>query len=248
MTEQLVTPTVGWSMAEMQGILLDFNGTLSDDEDLLSDLIRELARDELGVQLSADRYTAVCAGLSDRAIVTLLAAESTRPHASVDELLTELTGRYQREAARVQLISQPARDFVRQAAGLGLALAVVTGAGRQSVLPALRNAGLHELLGTVVAEEDVAAGKPDPEGFLRGAELLGLSAPRQIVVLEDSLPGIAAARAAGMRVLAIAGTHSASELASRCDGVLESLSPSALTRRFGSAAENAVARWSATAR
>ena len=230
--QRLVTQAIGWSLAEMQGLLLDFNGTLSDDERLLSELIRQLAREDLGVELTAERYTAACAGLSDREILTMLVGESTRPQTSVDVLLAQLSECYRRAAASVELISQSTRDFVRAAAERGLPMAVVTGASRTSVLPALRRAGLHELLPTVVAEEDVAHGKPNPEGFLRGAELLGLRDPGRVVVLEDSLPGISAARSAGMRVLAVAGTHPESELSGHCDGVLESLHPSVLTQRF----------------
>jgi HAD superfamily hydrolase (TIGR01509 family) len=229
---QPVHATASWSLDEMQGLLLDFNGTLSDDERLLSELFRELAQQELGVHLSAQRYTAVCAGLSDRGIFTRLAAESTRSHLSVDVLLVELGERYQRAAASVELISQSAREFVNDAAELGLSLAVVTGASRASVLPALRRAGLHDLLRTVVAEEDVTHGKPHPEGFLRGAELLGLHDLRRVVVLEDSIPGMLAARAAGMRVLAVTGTHPAEDLHPHCDGVLDALDPRALTQRF----------------
>ncbi|KXO88960.1 HAD-IA family hydrolase [Tsukamurella pseudospumae] len=53
-----------------------------------------------------------------------------------------------------------------------------------------------------VTAEDVRASKPDPEGFLRGAELLGV-APADCIVFEDSEAGIAAARAAGMRVVGV---------------------------------------------
>ena len=234
MTNQprLMNPTASWSLADMHGLLLDFNGTLSNDERLLCDLIRRMAWEYLGVHLTAERYTADCSGLSDRSILTLLAHESTRPHSSIDVMLAELSDRYRRAAASVELISQPARDFVREASVLGLALAVVTGASRTSVLPALRRAGLHELLSTVVAEEDVTDGKPHPEGYLRGAVLLGLRDPRRVVVLEDSIPGMLAARAAGMRVLAVAGTHTTDELWPHCDGVLDALRPSVLSQRF----------------
>jgi len=61
-----------------------------------------------------------------------------------------------------------------------------------------------------VTAESVSASKPDPEGFLRGAELLGVD-PADCVVFEDSGAGIQAAHAAGMRVIGIgphAGAHS----------------------------------------
>jgi len=224
----------GWRIVDMQGLLLDFNGTISDDERLLSTLIRTLAWETLGVELSAERYIAAFAGRSDRDILHILSAESTQAPAPVDALVAELADRYERAAESVQLIPDSTRDFVRDAAASGLALAVVTGANRLNVLPALRKAGLHDLLRTVVTEDDVAQGKPHPEGFLRGAELLGLTDPQRIVVLEDSLPGIAAARAAGMRVLAVTGTHPEHELRLHADGVVPSLGPAVLTQQFGS--------------
>jgi len=56
-----------------------------------------------------------------------------------------------------------------------------------------------------VTAESVTASKPDPEGFLRGAELLGVD-PADCVVFEDSAAGIQAAHAAGMRVIGV-GPH-----------------------------------------
>src|SRR4051812_23711163 len=68
---------------------------------------------------------------------------------------------------------------------------------------------------TIVPAEDVANGKPDPAGYLRALELLdGEIAAREVVVLEDTEPGIAAAKAAGMRVVAVSGTVAADRLAS----------------------------------
>lgn len=64
---------------------------------------------------------------------------------------------------------------------------------------------------TLVTYDDVDAGKPDPEPFLTGAARLGFPASRCLVV-EDAPSGIASARAAGCAVVAIAGTHSRSEL------------------------------------
>jgi len=57
----------------------------------------------------------------------------------------------------------------------------------------------------------VTKGKPDPEGYLRGAKELGFS-PANCVVFEDAPPGVAAAHAAGMRVIGILTTHPAPAL------------------------------------
>jgi sugar-phosphatase len=63
----------------------------------------------------------------------------------------------------------------------------------------------------LVTVDDVSRGKPDPEPYLAGAARLGFE-PGRCVVLEDAPSGIAAARAAGMRVAAVTTTHAEDEL------------------------------------
>ena len=62
----------------------------------------------------------------------------------------------------------------------------------------------------IVSAEDVSRGKPDPEVFVLAAQRLGL-APERTVVFEDSTMGVEAARAAGARIVAVAGTHPATK-------------------------------------
>ena len=63
----------------------------------------------------------------------------------------------------------------------------------------------------LVTADQVRRGKPDPECFLLGAQRLGVS-PRRCLVVEDAPAGLAAARAAGMRTVAVTTTHAASQL------------------------------------
>jgi sugar-phosphatase len=71
----------------------------------------------------------------------------------------------------------------------------------------------------LITADDVTNGKPDPEPYLRAAEGLGI-APARCVVFEDAPPGVAAARAAGMRVIAITSTFSSENLRS-ADAIIE---------------------------
>ena len=88
--------------------------------------------------------------------------------------------------------------------------AVVTSAPRDLAEARLRFAGLPipEIL---IGNEDVLAGKPDPDGYLKAAAQLSL-APAHCTVIEDTPAGILAARAAGMAVIAIGTTFPESEL------------------------------------
>lgn len=89
--------------------------------------------------------------------------------------------------------------------------ALVTSAGRELALRRMAAAGLPEPY-VLVASEDVARGKPAPDGYLIAAMRLALQ-PEHAVVFEDAPPGIAAARAAGCAVIGVGTTHPASELA-----------------------------------
>jgi sugar-phosphatase len=82
--------------------------------------------------------------------------------------------------------------------------AIVTSANVPLMTARMHAAGLDVPERRVTAE-DVSASKPDPEGFLRAAELLGID-PADCVVFEDSGAGIQAGLAAGMRVIGV-GKH-----------------------------------------
>ncbi len=72
--------------------------------------------------------------------------------------------------------------------------------------------GLYErFAGRIFSAEDVANGKPAPDLFLHAAERMAAE-PAGCVVVEDSRPGVQAARAAGMRVLAFAGGLATAEV------------------------------------
>lgn len=82
--------------------------------------------------------------------------------------------------------------------------AIVTSANVPLMTARMAEAGLA-VPALAVTAENVSASKPDPDGFLLGARLLGV-APEDCVVFEDSAAGIQAAHAAGMRVVGV-GTH-----------------------------------------
>ena len=99
--------------------------------------------------------------------------------------------------------------------------AVVTSGTRALAKARLRHTGL-QIPRVLVGAEEVAKGKPHPECYLKGAELLGAPA-EQCVVVEDTPAGIQAACSAGMAVVAVATTHLSSEL-SEADAVVRALS------------------------
>jgi len=88
--------------------------------------------------------------------------------------------------------------------------AIVTSATRRLLLGRLEAAGLP-VPQRLISGDMVERGKPDPEPYRRGAELLGFR-PEECLVVEDAPAGVGAGKAAGCRVLAVLGTHEASQL------------------------------------
>ena len=88
--------------------------------------------------------------------------------------------------------------------------AIVTSATRRLLMGRMEAAGLP-VPERLISGDMVERGKPDPEPYRRGAELLGLS-PAECVVVEDAPSGVGAGLAAGSPVLAVLGTHTRSEL------------------------------------
>jgi len=183
-------------------VIFDFNGTLSHDEPILLAIFQELFA-EYGRPLSEEQYFGGLAGLSDTEIVrTWLGPD----HPAVETAIGQRIARYRERVADGSTVGREVRDAVRYAAAR-VPVAIVSGASRSEIEPVLEAAGLAALVGTVVAEEDASRGKPDPAGYLRALELIGndLSAS-DVLVFEDSEAGIAAAKAAGMRCVAVLGT------------------------------------------
>jgi sugar-phosphatase len=98
--------------------------------------------------------------------------------------------------------------------------AIVTSAQRRLLLARLTAAGLP-VPERIISGEMVERGKPDPEPYRKGAELLGFL-PGECVVVEDAPSGVGAGKAAGCRVMAVMGTEPVEELR-EADWVVESL-------------------------
>jgi beta-phosphoglucomutase len=204
-------------------LLFDFNGTLSDDEHIQCEIYQEIFA-EAGKPLGQAEYFAKLAGLSDPEIVRTWLGEE-RP-----ELVAERVRRYQARAADGSTVGPAARQAVQYAAKRAR-LAVVSGAARVEIESVLGAAGLAPFVSLVVAAEDVIAVKPDPAGYTRALELLD-KRPDEAVAFEDSEAGVAAAKAAGLHCIALAGTVEIDRLAA-ADEIVAALDVELMRRLLG---------------
>jgi beta-phosphoglucomutase len=195
-------------------VAFDFNGTLSDDEPLLARVYAELFA-ELGRPLSEAEYFEQLAGHTDEEM--LVRWLGRRDPLLVDERVD----RYCALAADGHTVAADTRAAIAFAAEL-VPVAVVSAALRREIDAVVDGAGLRPQLSLVVSQDDVRHGKPDPECYLLAADRLGVRAG-ELLVLEDTDVGVAAAKAAGCYVAALTRTigadrlHAADELVERID-------------------------------
>jgi len=99
---------------------------------------------------------------------------------------------------------------------------------RLNITTALGLLGWENYFPIIIAAEDVSKGKPDPQVFLLAAQKLHLS-PDRCIVFEDAFVGIQAAKAGGMKIIAVTTTHPAPEL-TEADLVVDRLDTLSITQ------------------
>jgi beta-phosphoglucomutase len=208
----------------IRAVLFDFNGTLSDDEPVWFEVYRDVLAAH-GRPISRAEYFEHLTGLSDaEAAATWLGADYPR----LAEVVEEGVAHFREVAGDGSTVPPTAREAVAAAAAL-VRVGIVTtglGAGLEELLAA---AGLDEHVAFTVTAEDVSRTKPDPEGYLVALERLGGIPADEVLVIEDTPVGVEAARAAGMRCVAVLGTVPRERLAA-ADEIVERLDAATVRR------------------
>ncbi|WP_190038852.1 HAD-IA family hydrolase [Streptomyces fructofermentans] len=186
-------PMTATTVLPARALLLDMDGTLVDSHAVVERVWRRWA-DRHG--LDGDEVMKVVHGRQGYASMAVLLP--SRPmeqnHAENARMLAEET------ADTEGVVAVPgAEEFLASLSRVPHALVTSADVPLSTARMAAAGLGLPEVR---VTAESVGASKPDPEGFLKGAAELGI-APRDCVVFEDSGAGIAAGRAAGMRVVGV---------------------------------------------
>jgi beta-phosphoglucomutase len=189
-------------MSCIRALVFDFNGTLSHDEPVLCAVYQELFA-EWGRPLPEATYYEQLCGLSEEAIIAgWLGVEG----ADLEQLISERIRRYVERTADGSTITEPVRAAVRYAADR-VPVAICSGAFRAEIEPVLAGAGIEAEIRFLVTADDVVNGKPAPDGYLRVLDLLEThDDPGRVVAFEDTEAGVASAKAAGMRCLAVRST------------------------------------------
>jgi beta-phosphoglucomutase len=212
--------------AAVRALIFDFDGVLADTEALHCAAFQAVTA-SIGLTMTHDDYFQRYLGLPDRDCLAAVCAGAGRQvtPAALDDLCMRKRAAFARLAPAAQLYDGAAVTLRRLHERYTLAIA--SGAFRDEIEPILQRASVRELFTAVIGAEDVSAGKPAPDPFVRALEEIRRRSETRIaaadcVVIEDSPNGLIAARAAGMRCVAVTTHHDRGTLA-EADQIIESV-------------------------
>lgn len=174
---------------------------------------------EEGIELTEEEFKRTFGMRNAEIIRRFLGPDVSAP------VIQQLAGRkeeYFRQFIRDHIMPNPgAIGLIGHLYEAGFLQAIASSAPRQNIELVLSSLGIASFFMCIVSEEDVTSGKPDPQIFLIAANRLGVE-PANCVVIEDSIAGVQAANAAGMRCIALASTNPPERLSS-ANRIVESL-------------------------
>jgi HAD superfamily hydrolase (TIGR01509 family) len=189
-------------MISPSAIIFDCDGVLVDSEGIKSEIAaRHLAK--IGISVTGSTLLARFSGVPDREMYRTLSIEAGVhiPAEHIDEAHALKLSCCQ---AKGYLLAMPGVHACIDAVG-GTPICVASSSSPRMLEPLLRTARLWDMFApNIFSAAEVKRGKPAPDLFLLAAERMGV-APDECLVIEDSLAGIAAAKAAAMTAVGFAG-------------------------------------------
>jgi beta-phosphoglucomutase len=197
----------------LKAVLFDFNGVVIDDEWLHEKLLVELLLEE-NLVFTPEEMQQTAPGRTDRAVLIELCNLRGRvlTEANLDAMIHRKAIAYQREIGQMETlpIYDGVMDSIAELKAAGCQLAVVSGALRSEIQTVLDRTHLTDSFSFIVSAEDVPVSKPEPDGYLLGMKKMTEMFPEldlkleNFLAIEDSFPGIRAAKAAGISVVGVA--------------------------------------------
>lgn len=213
----------------LRAVIFDFDGVITDSEILHFRAFNAVLAPH-GFELSKTEYYKDYLGMSDKDCFKTLIGEGRLriQEAQVPALIQQKTRIFEQLARTEGRIIEGVREFLDLLAGAQIPIAICSGALRPEIELLLEEATLLSRFDVIVSAEDVHRGKPDPEGFLLTLQKLNdiwpdLIASESCIVIEDSHWGLKAARAAGMKTVAVTNTYEAAQL-KQADKIVDRLS------------------------
>ncbi len=207
-------------MKQIKAIVFDFDGLILDTETFDYKAWQAIYRDH-GIDLPLSTW--------------LPLVGDANQNFDIDQRIAELTGkpvdraelRKRHRSIYLEMLEgippmPGVEDYLCAAKRLGIRVGIASGSRRSWVLDGLEQIGLADRFETIVGRDDVGSAKPDPASYLTAVSNLGVTVD-QAFALEDSPPGVAAAKNAGLYCIAVPGPMTKNLSFHNADMRLESL-------------------------
>ena len=191
-------------MDRVQGVIFDLDGTLLDSMGMWQQVDREYL-ERFGLEAPPDLQRSI-AGLSVTDTARYFKQRFRLPD-SIEQIIADWNAMAREEYLSRLPLKPGAAELVRHLAGAGLKLGIATTSYRDLTEGCLARHGILPFFSSIVTSADIQKGKPDPEIFLKAADLMGVAA-EACLVFEDMPEGLLAGKRAGMQTVAVRDTAS----------------------------------------
>jgi len=198
-----------YNLMETKAFIFDLNGTMIDDMSYHARAWYDILNNDLKAGLSWDEVKAQMYGKNAELLVRIF-GEHYFPQEQIQELSFEKERRYQNAYLPELKLIKGLHRFLENAEQKGIPMAIGSAAIPFNIDFVLDNLQLRHFFKAIVSADDVATSKPDPETFIKCAQLLQV-APENCIVFEDAPKGVEAAQNAGMQTVVLTTMHAKEE-------------------------------------
>jgi beta-phosphoglucomutase family hydrolase len=202
----------------IKGFIFDMDGVIIDSEPLHFELNRRIMRD-FGLELPDEVFIPYVGITNEQMWAELI------DRYRLNTTIAELQAKEALLKREVFQDLQPIKGIPELLANLkkdGIAIGLASSSSREFIEMVLEKLQIRGYFQAVVSGRELTRSKPDPEIFLRTAELLNVK-PVDCLVLEDSRHGVEAAKRAGMKCIAFQNPNSGPQDLSRADKIVHTL-------------------------
>jgi HAD superfamily hydrolase (TIGR01509 family) len=193
----------------MQAFIFDLNGTMINDMEYHTRGWLHLLNDDLGGNFTWDEVKPQMYGKNADVLVRMFGAGKFTDE-EIARLSIEKERRYQEAFFPVLALLPGLHEFLEKAYQQGIPMAIGSAAIPYNIDFVLDNLNVRHYFKAIVSADDVVFSKPNPETFLKAAQLLNVD-PTDCLVFEDVPKGVEAAQNAGMKAIVLTTTHQRDE-------------------------------------
>ncbi len=192
-----------------RAFLFDLNGTMIDDMHYHTEAWHRVLNEDLGATLSVEEVRGHMYGKNIELLTRIFGSDHFSPE-EANRISVEKEKRYQDQFRPHLKLIAGLDHFLEEARRQQLRMAIGSAAITFNIDFVLDGLGIRHYFDAIVSADDVGMSKPDPETFVKGAQLLGVP-PAACIVFEDAPKGVEAAQNAGMPCMVLTTMHSREE-------------------------------------